>query len=237
MRVIRPVCRAQFTPSDFAFLGEVLPGSAGASPSLSRLFGDLDSFDAILDDPRLFRAMLDLRGCLSISLRFYFYVLVRHVLVREDVKDREVADYVAEVLAQFASQQRWRHREGEGKPLDYLSDMLQELEGMDGEARFEMLAHVGNFALFLSGFLPRHVQRRVERRAAPGFRFYEELGRAHFRMAGDHHLARKLDLDAMYLTLGDVFHLVRLGLNRLSEQLVFLEAEKAVQDLFRELDG
>jgi hypothetical protein len=227
----------QFTPADFKFMGEVVSVKSDASGSLSRLFSDPGSFDAVLDDARLFRAMLDLKGCLAISLRFYFYVLVRHALMREDVKDREVADYVAEVLSQFASQQRWRHVQGEARPLDYVSDMLETLEGMDGEARFEMLAHVGNFSLFLSGFFPRHVIRRMERRAAPGFRFYEELGRAHFRMAGDHQLARKLDLDAMYLTLGEVFHLIRLGLNQLSERLVFLETNHAVQELFREIDG
>jgi hypothetical protein len=225
----------QFTPADFNFIAEAM--RTKSESSLSRLFTDPESFDALLDDPRLFRAMLDLKGCLAISLRFYFYVLVRHALLREDVKDREVADYVAEVLSQFASQQRWRHSEGEGKPLDYVSDLLESLERMDGEARFEMLAHVGNFSLFLAGFLPRHLTRRMERRAAPGLRFYEEVGRAHFRMAGDHHLARRLDLDSIYLTLGDVFHLIRLGLNQLSEKLVFFESSQAVQDLFREIDG
>jgi hypothetical protein len=114
---------------------------------------------------------------------------------------------------------------------------VETLEGMQGQARFEMHAHVGNFALFLSGFYPQRVLRRVERRAAPGFRFYEELGSAHFRMAGDHQLARTMDLEGVFLTLGNVFHVVRCGLNHLSERLVFLETRKAVQDLFRELEG
>lgn len=237
MRVIRPVCRLQFSPSDFRFLGEAVAGKSDAAQALSRLFTDPETFDHLLDDPRLFRAMLDLKGCLTISLRFYFYVLVRHALLKEGVKDREVADYVAEVLSQFAAQQRWRHAEEDGKPLDYVSDLLESLERMNGEARFEMLAHVGNFSLFLSGFFPRRVLRRVERRAAPPLSFYEEVGRAHFRMAGDHPLSRKFDLDAMYLTLGDVFHLIRAALNQVSEKLVFLESHQAVQELFREVDG
>src|SRR5690349_14593384 len=128
MKVIRPTCRAHFTPADYAFIGSVMP-KAGAKEPLFHLFSDAGSLDVLLDDPRLFRAVVDLRGCLSLSLPFYFYVLVRHALLREDVRDREIADYVASVLAEFAVINRWRH--DEVHPLDHLSDMLEVLEGMD----------------------------------------------------------------------------------------------------------
>jgi len=99
-----------------------------------------------------------------------------------------------------------------------------------------MQTHIGNFALFHTGIFPGHLQRRMERRAAPGFRFYEEIGSAHFRMAGNHRLARTMDMASIYLTLGQAFHVTRLALNHLSEKLVFLETNRAVKDLFSELD-
>jgi hypothetical protein len=239
MKVIRATCRFQFTPADHEFIASVLPGHSGSdSRRLLRLFQESDSFDTILDDPRLFRAVLDLKGCLPVSLHLYFYVLVRHVLLREDIRDRDVADYIAELLAEFAAHQRWRRpNPDEPHPMEYLHEMLMVLERSEGEKRFEMQAHIGNYALFLAGIYPSFLLRRMERRGAPGFRFYEDMGSAHFRMAGDHYLARRMELESVFRTLGEVFHLARLALNNLSGNLVFMETRKAVQDLFKEIDG
>ena len=60
----------------------------------------------ILDDEALFHALLERRGCLRVTSRFYFYILVRHVFRRSDIQNRTVADYVAEVLAEFSSAER-----------------------------------------------------------------------------------------------------------------------------------
>lgn len=238
MKVIRPNCRTQFTAADHEFIGSVLPGKDGSSQRIIRLAEDQGSLDILLDDARLFRAVLELRSCLRVSLHFYFYVLVRHALLREEIGDRDVADYVAEVLAEFSQLQRLRNpNPGDGRRLDYLHEMLEALERMEAEDRFAMQTHIGNYALFMAGLFPGHLQRRVERRAAPGFRFYEELGASHFRMAGHHYVARRMDMVSIFMTLGRAFHVTRLALNHLSEKLVFLETDRAVRDLFRELDG
>lgn len=239
MKVIRANCRYQFTPADYEFIAAVLPSGPLPDPRrLLRLLEEGDSFDRILDDPRLFRAVLDLKGCLTVSLHFYFYVLVRHVLLREDIRDRDVADYVAELLSEFAAQQRWRRpHPDEPHPMEYLHEMIAVLDRSEGEKRFEMQAHIGNYALFLAGLFPGHLARRMERRGAPGVGFYEEMGSAHFRLAGAHDLARRMELEAVFNTLGDAFHLTRVALNHLGENLLVLETQKAVQALFRELDG
>lgn len=248
MKVIRPNCRAHFTPADFAFISANLPQGRGLPPSgdkpvadgrwIFRLMGDSGSLDIMLDNPSLFRSLLELKGCLPVSLHFYFYVLVRHVLLKEDIRDKEVADYVAEVLAEFASHQRWRRPESEeSQPMDYFHELLAAAEQADEQKRFGMLAHIGNYALFLAGLFPHHLMHRAERRAAPNFNFYEEMGASHFRLAGGHYLARKFDLAPVLLTLGKAFRLTRVALNHLSEKLVFLETHSAVQDLLREIDS
>jgi hypothetical protein len=237
MKVIRPNCRTQFTAADYEFLGSVLPARETPSQRLFALFEEPESLDRVLDQPKLFRAVLDMRSHLGVSLHFYFYVLVRHVLLREEIHDRDVADYVAEVLAEFALQQRLRNPDPNADAsLEYLHEMLEALERLHEEDRFAMQTHIGNYALFLSGIFPGHLQRRSERRAAPGFRFYEELGSAHYRMAGGHYLARRMDMVSIFMTLGQAFHLTRLALNHLSENLVFLETDRAVRDLFREIE-
>jgi hypothetical protein len=240
MKLIRPNCRAQFTPADYDFLGSVLPTSPRDEKSdrILRLRADEDSMDQMLDHPKLFRALLDLRSCLPVSMHFYFYVLVRHVLLKEEIQEREVADYVAEVLAEFALLNRLRSpNTDEPEPLDYLFDMIVALERLGEKDRFAMQTHIGNYALFLSGIFPNQLQYRVQRRGAPGFQFYENLGSSHFKLAGNHALARKLDMVSIYNTLGEAFHVTRLALNHLSERLVFLETDRAVRDLLLELDS
>lgn len=236
MKVIRPNCRAQFTPSDYAFIATVLPIRESGSAGLIRLLEDAEDMDRLLDHPRLFRAVLDLPNCLKVSLRFYFFVLVRHALLRADIRDRDVADYVAEVLAEFSQLRRLSQPRPGGGNLEYLHEMLEALERLEREDRFALQCHIGNFALFQSGLFPGRVQSRVERRAAPGFRFYEELGSSHYRLAGEHWLARRMDLAPVFSTLGEAFHVARVALNHLSERLLFLETDRAVGDLLREIE-
>src|SRR6476659_11360899 len=103
MKMIQPNCRVQFAAEDIDFILSVRGAKMETADCLIKLLADEESRDLILDDEALFRALLERRGCLRVSTRFYFYILVRHVLRRADIHDREVADYVAEVLAEFSS--------------------------------------------------------------------------------------------------------------------------------------
>src|SRR6185369_2781886 len=98
MKMIQPNCRVQFAAEDIDFILSVLGKKIGTAECLTKLLADEDSRDLILDDEELFRALLERRGCLQVSTHFYFYVMVRQVFLRSDLKDRAVADYVAEVL-------------------------------------------------------------------------------------------------------------------------------------------
>src|SRR6478609_3808222 len=108
MKMIQPNCRAQFAAEDIDFILSVLGHKIETAECLIKLLADEDTRDLILDDESLFKALLERRGCLSVSSHFYFYVLVRHIFMRSDITDRTVADYVAEVLAQFSSTERAR---------------------------------------------------------------------------------------------------------------------------------
>src|SRR5215468_8999458 len=108
MKMIQPNCRVQFAAEDIEFIASVLGQKLGAAECLIKLLADEESRDLILDDEALFHALLERRGCLRVTSRFYFYILVRHVFRRSDLQDRVVADYVAEVLAEFASTERAR---------------------------------------------------------------------------------------------------------------------------------
>src|SRR5438093_12916248 len=108
MKMIQPNCRIQFAAEDIEFILSVLGRKLGTAECLVKLLADEESRDLILDDEELFRALLERRGCLRVSTHFYFYVLVRHVFLRSEIKDRAVADYVAAVLAESARAARAR---------------------------------------------------------------------------------------------------------------------------------
>src|ERR1041385_7292113 len=88
MKVIQPNCRVQFTAEDVDFILSVLAEKTGQAEYVTRLLADEETRDIVLDDEALFRAVLERRGCLSISSHFYFYVLVRRVLLQTGITDR-----------------------------------------------------------------------------------------------------------------------------------------------------
>jgi hypothetical protein len=220
MKVIQPNCRVQFTADDIAFVSTVLATKGSAAPSLVSLLTDPEARDLILDDDDLFRALLEQRRCLRVSAHFYFYVLVRHVFKRSGIEDRDVADYVAEVLSEFSHQQNTRCVvPGHDGPLDYFFEMLAALQTADDRTSFYIQAHIGNQSLFLSGVFPDRIRARSERRGFPNLRYYEDMGRANYRAASGHRLAQKYDLGAIFETLSARFQSTRMALNDLSDRI------------------
>lgn len=235
MHVIQPNCRVQFTAEDIDFILNVLRPGVDSSEGLCRLLADEDTRDLVLDDEKLLHAILEHRSCLRISTHFYFYILVRQVFRRSGLEERAVADYVAELLAEFSRFERTRGPGvGPTQPFDYVCDMLAALQTADDSTSFYLRAHIGNHSLFMTGIFPDRVRYRTERRGAPGLRYYEEVGRANYRVASDHRLARKYDLDGIFTTLAERFQTTRLALNDLGERLITLgDVDASISSLLK----
>jgi len=220
MRMIHPRCRVQFGAEDIEFILSVLGPKIGTSECLVKLLADEDSRDLILDDESLFHALLERRGCLRVSTRFYFYILVRQVFRRADIQDRSVADYVAEVLTEFSRTERGRCVvPGHPAPLDYFVEMLGALQTADDRTSFFLRVHIGNYSLFLSGVFPDRIRFRAEGRGLPDLRYYETLGRIQYGVASDHRLAKRFELSEILSTLSERFETSRLALNDIAERL------------------
>ena len=220
MKLIQPNCRVQFTAQDVEFVLRVLGGTLGTAECLVKLLADEDSRDQILDDETLFRALLEHNGCLGVSSRFYFYVLVRHVFKRSDLADRALADYVAELLAAFSeSKQAECILPGQINPLDYFFEMVAALQTADDRTSFQLRLHIGNHSLFLAGVFPQRIRARAETRGFPGLRYYEQLGRTHYRIAGEHRLAQRYQIDGVLKTLAERFQATRRALNDMADRM------------------
>ena len=223
MKMIQPNCRVQFAAEDVEFILSVLGRKIGNAECLIKLLSDEDSRDLILDDEALFHAVLERRGCLRVSSHFYFYILVRNVFRRSGVEDRAVADYVAEVLAEFAQAERARCiLPGRLNSLDYFFEMLSALNEADDRTRFFIRAHIGNYSLFFSGVFPDRIRFRAEARGFPDVKYYDSLGRTHFRAASDHRLAEKYDVAEIFSTLSERFETTRRALNDIADRLFSL---------------
>lgn len=221
MKLIQPNCRIQFTGEDLDFICLALGKKTGGQESLQLLLADPETRDLILDHEQLFHALLEYRGCLAVSSHFYFYVIVRNVLKKSGLDDRDVADYLAELLSEFSQLERTRCQiAGQPVPLDYMFEMLAALQTADDRTSFMIRAHIGNHSLFLSGIFPERIRYRAEYKGFPDLRYYEALGRSNFRTARDHRLAAEYDLAAIFDTLSERFENARQALNDMSERLV-----------------
>jgi hypothetical protein len=223
MKLIQANCRVQFTAEDIEFILSVLGPRAGTSQTLIQLLSDDNTRDLILDDAALLHALLERRDCLRVSTRFYFYVLIRQTFLKADLRDRRVADYVAEVLSEFAQTDRIRCTLPGGlQPLDYFFEMVAALQQVDDSTRFLLRLHIGNHSLFLTGVFADRIRYRAEKRGSPDVRYYEDLGRASYRLASDHRLAQRFELAPILSTLAERFGDTRKALNDAAERLFVL---------------
>lgn len=224
--MIRPNVRASFGRRE----AEILLAVAGPEGE-ERL--RVEGLDALLDDARLVRSLLQRGGVDVAPAPLVFYLLVRHALLEREIQDRQLADYTAAVLLEFG-------RIGRGASDDlpatiYLADILQELERARGEREFALRAHLGNVALWMGGIFPDFITHRVQRRGAPPLSYYDELGAAGFRSAATMQLALKYDVGDLFLRFADQFTSVRSALNGLSDALFFPHPPDAVERVLREV--
>lgn len=223
MKLIQPNCRVQFAAEDVEFIVSVLGAKTGDADCLVKLLSDEESRDQILDDPELLHALLERRGCLRVSSHFYFYILVRNVFRRSDIHDRAVADYVAELLAEFARAEQMRCIvPGQSNVLDYFFEMLSALQTADDRTSFQIRVHIGNHSLFLSGVFHERIRFRAEKKGFPDLRYYEAIGRSQYRAASDHRLAQRYELTSILCTLSERFDTTRRALNEISDRLFSL---------------
>lgn len=194
-----------------------LSGSSEAEDVLRR-----DGLDAVLDDPRLLGAMVQQPLGGRASLRLFCYVVVRHALRGLGEDDRALADYVAAILIHFGLRGRaTRIGESDDEEYDTLSALLEDAETADARRAFLVRAHLGNYALWLSGMFPDYIEHRKWRRGGPTLDYYEEMGRRGFRMAADHRLAQHYGLAPLYLVAAERFDRLRVALNQISDRLLF----------------
>ncbi len=199
----------------------VARGSARAQDDAEATVAD-QGLDPLLDDPRLLEGLLDARQGAHASLPLFSYVVVRHALRAEGEDERVMADYVAALLLHFGLRQRASQiAEHDDATYDTLAAIGEAIEGSDASRSFFARAHLGNYALWLSGMFPDHIEQRHWRRGGPDVGYFEAMGSRGFRLAADHRLAAEHGLAPLFDAAAERFPRWRRALNHVSDRLLF----------------
>ena len=178
--------------------------------------------DALLEKPELLERLLAVRTMLVPSEALFFYVVLRHALRRSGVDDRDLADYLGSLMLEFGRRDRaWRVDWNDDARHAYLVDILADLDATSGERRFRVMAHLGNYALWLAGLFPDYIAARQLRSGGPDVTYYDALGSRGFGMASDHELADRYGLEEVFRSAAERFSDIRAALNGVSERYLF----------------
>lgn len=184
--------------------------------------------DSLLDDARLLAGLLGAPQGAHASFTLFAYVVVRHALREAGADDRMMADYVASMVLQFGVRDRARRiGESDDEVYDTLATLFAHVgDGAGNDSptatrAFLVRTHLGNYALWLSGLFPDHVEQRHWRRGGPDLDYVEDMGRRGFTLAARHRLANAYGMDGLFHAMADRFGVLRVALNRISDRLFF----------------
>jgi hypothetical protein len=184
--------------------------------------------DVLLDDRRLLASLLEAPQAAHASLPLFLYVMVRHALCSVQETDRAIADFVSSVLLHFGDYQRpTRIAQHDDQIYNTLAELLADAERGDPTRMFLVRAHLGNYALWLSGVFPDYIEARRWRRGGPDLEYFDELGRRGYELAAEHRLAQQYGLDGLYAAVAARFQRVRIALNRISDRTLFAHHHSA----------
>jgi hypothetical protein len=228
------------TAADQVLAVELLArGSAGKRAALEARAETLGA-DVLWDDPGLVPALLTHRGLAVPSAALFVYALLRRLLLEIGVDDRGLTHYSASLVLAFGRGDRaYRIDDQSDDRHEYLADLLAEADRAEGERRFRVQVHLGDFSLWLAGIFPDYIAARRARKGGPDLPYYEALGSSGFRLASDHELASRYGLDGVLRTAGERFVALRIAMNRLSDRLMFPRSHspdrllRQVRDEFR----
>lgn len=181
-----------------------------------------EGIDALLDDPRLLAALVESPRGAHASFPLFSYVVVRHALRSAGEGDATLADFVAAIVMEFGTRDA-AHRiaQADDQTYDTLAELSGDVDDPDVRRSFLVRAHLGNYALWLSGLFPDYIESRKWRRGGPDLEYFEEMGRRGYKLAADHRMAAQLGLAALFALAADRFALLRIALNRVSDSLLF----------------
>jgi hypothetical protein len=209
---------------DLLFLFEHFP-VAGVDPveAVRRVHEQPLMLESILESRYVHDALLDQQATwLDVSPQLFFDVMLRRAMPGpRDRLERQVIHYLANLLGLFARTDRvYRLQAHETASFEYLADLMREGLEAGPERRFLVNAHIGNYALYLSGVCAPWVEHRRDYKRRPvSLEFYKRMGRSHYASAAGSSHAHTFGLREVFRHLAERFEHFRMGLRRLADDV------------------
>lgn len=216
-----------FEHKDLLFLFEHFPvPGIDVVEAVRRVHEQPNTLESLLESRYVHQALLDPQSsCLEVSPRLFFDVMLRHALPGpRSAHERSVIHYLANVLALFSRTERvYRPTQGDAQPLEYLVDLVEQSSTAGYERRFLVDAHIGNYALFLSGMHADWINHRLIYKNRPvSIEYYRRMGRSYYASAASHPASEDFGLQRVFRHLADRFEHFRCGLQTLAGELLTL---------------
>jgi hypothetical protein len=216
----------RLTDKDLRFLVEHFPGPASSYEDMARLFASLPTtLESMLEAEYVQGKIFENRqALLEISPFLLFNVLLRACIGgARSATDRAVVNYLANLLTLFVHTDRvYRPEAGDEGSYEYLVDLAAEAGRADERRRFLLHAHIGNYALYLTGIFRDALEYRARYKRRPlDTRYYSDMGRVGYRDAASNRHAKAYKLDDIFLRLALHFDHYRERLNVLARQYLF----------------
>ena len=238
--MVQPNVRASLTRDDAQLALHVIASGRTADLEEGERRLATDGVDALLDDPRLLVGLLRTERGVIASYALVAYVVMRHALTHVGEQDRELADFLASLFMEFGVRDRaQRISRFDDETYDTLGAILSAADSSDPKRSFMARTHLGNYALWLSGVFPDHIEERRWRRGGPNLEYYEAMGQKGYALAAGHRIAKETGVSDFYALAADRFRVMRIALTSVSDALLFPNCHsptsiiRRVEDQFR----
>lgn len=213
-RFPRPGCWFRFTPADWYFIRDTLATNERDREGFNAILDDPQAIPLILDNDKLFEAVVISRQGLMVSPELFFFLVIRHTLKERGISQMQVADYMTVVFADFGCGAR-KGPDDINRNVDslYSVDYLEAIQQAGGHHKFFLHVQCANQFLVLTCLYPDFIHRRAERRGAPDVDYYEHVVVSHLEAASRHALADEFELEETLGLVADAFPAARRAMN------------------------
>lgn len=151
-----------------------------------------------------------------------FAGLTEQTFIQElGVADPPLTDYISSLLSRFIHVDAlFRLRDGEGKRLEEVAEMVMEAESLppEGRTRREVHRHIGDFTLFWTGVYPEAIRRLRSAMSKDQFIDYCEQGKRSYYIASTFEEGPYRDEAPVLRRLSEAFELCAYGLNQVRNE-------------------
>jgi hypothetical protein len=154
------------------------------------------------------------------ALRDTFAALTEHTFqVDLGIADSQLTDYLADLLLRFIRLDAiFRFRNGIGRRLEEVAELILEAEQREGRPRREIYRHIGDFTLFWTGVYPEALSRLQSADCKDHLLNYLEQGKRSYYIASTY-VEEPYESEAPVLRrLSEEFELCSMGLSQVRKE-------------------